>query len=50
MTKKMVMIAGIITLAALTAGAVAFFLLGKTQLFDKWDLNICDCNDDDDDE
>lgn len=42
MTKKMVIIAGIITLAALAAGAVAFFLLGKTNLFDKWNLEICD--------
>ena len=39
MTKKFVIIAGIIALAALAAAGVAFFLIGKTNLFDKWKLD-----------
>ena len=42
MTKKIVIISGIITIAAMAAAAVAYFLLGKTELFDKWDLDIDD--------
>lgn len=42
MTKKIVIISGIIAIAAMAAAAVAYFLLGKTQLFDKWDLDIDD--------
>lgn len=42
MTKKVVIISGIIALAAVTAAAVAYFLLGKTDVFDKWNLDIDD--------
>ncbi len=42
MSKKIVIIAGIITIAAMAAAAVAYFLLGKTELLDKWDLDIED--------
>lgn len=42
MTKKVVIISGIIALAAVAAAAVAYFLLGKTDLFDKWNLDIDD--------
>ncbi|MDE7362457.1 MAG: hypothetical protein K2N38_11045 [Oscillospiraceae bacterium] len=42
MTKKIVIISGIIAIAAMAAAAVAYFLLGKTELFDKWDLDIDD--------
>lgn len=42
MTKKIVIISGIIAIAAMAAAAVAYFLLGKTDLFDKWDLDIDD--------
>lgn len=42
MTKKIVLISGIIAIAAMAAAAVAYFLLGKTELFDKWDLDIDD--------
>lgn len=42
MTKKIVIIAGIIAIAAMAAAAVAYFLLGKTELLDKWDLDIED--------
>lgn len=42
MTKKIVIISGIIALAAIAAAAVAYFLLGKTDIFDKWQLDIDD--------
>jgi len=42
MTKKIVIISGIIASAAMAAAAVAYFLLGKTELLDKWDLDIDD--------
>lgn len=42
MTKKIVIISGIIAIAAMAAAAVAYFLLGKTELLDKWDLDIDD--------
>ncbi|MBD5113532.1 MAG: hypothetical protein HDT42_13520 [Ruminococcaceae bacterium] len=42
MTKKIVIISGIIALAAAAAAAVAYFLLGKTDIFDKWNLDIDD--------
>ena len=42
MPKKIVIISGIIAIAAMAAAAVAYFLLGKTELFDKWDLDIDD--------
>lgn len=42
MTKKVVIISGIIALAAVAAAAVAYFLLGKTDIFDKWNLDIDD--------
>lgn len=42
MTKKIVIISGIIAIAAMAAAAVAYFLLGKTELLDKWDLDIED--------
>lgn len=42
MTKKVVIISGIIALAAIAAAAVAYFLLGKTDVFDKWNLDIDD--------
>lgn len=43
MSKKFVIISGIIALAALAAAAVAFFLLNKTDVIESLDL------DDDDD-
>ncbi len=43
MTKKLVIISGIIALAALAAAAVAYFLANKTNLID-------DCSDDFDDD
>lgn len=42
MTKKIVIISGIIAIAAMAAAAVAYFLLGKTEMLDKWDLDIDD--------
>lgn len=42
MTKKIVIISGIIALAAMAAAAVAYFLLRKTELLDDWDLDIDD--------
>ena len=42
MTKKLVMISGIITIAAMSAAAVAYFLVGKTNLLDKWELDLED--------
>lgn len=42
MTKKVVIISGIIALAAVAAAVVAYFLLGKTNVFDKWNLDIDD--------
>ncbi|MDE7229940.1 MAG: hypothetical protein K2N56_05615 [Oscillospiraceae bacterium] len=42
MAKKLVLISGIITIAAMAAAAVAYFLVGKTNLFDKWELDIDD--------
>lgn len=42
MSKKIVIISGIIAIAAMAAAAVAYFLLGKTELLDKWDLDIED--------
>ncbi|MCM1164811.1 MAG: hypothetical protein NC299_01755 [Lachnospiraceae bacterium] len=42
MTKKICIISGIIAIAAMAAAAVAYFLLGKTELLDKWDLDIDD--------
>lgn len=42
MTKKIVIISGIIAIAAMAAAAVAYFLLGKTEVLDKWDLDIDD--------
>lgn len=43
MSKKLVIISGIITLAALAAAAVAYFLLGKSDVIESLDI-------DDDDE
>ena len=37
MTKKIVIIAGIITIAALAAGAVAYFLTRKTDILEELD-------------
>ena len=48
MAKKICIIAGIITVAAMAAAAVAFFLIEKTNLLDKWDLDFEDEFDDDD--
>ncbi|MCH5205755.1 MAG: hypothetical protein J1F09_02305 [Oscillospiraceae bacterium] len=48
MTKKLVIISGIITLAALAAAAVAYFLLGKTNVFDQWNLDVLDDDFDED--
>lgn len=45
MAKKIVLISGIIAIAAMAAAAVAYFLIGKTNLLDKWNLDL----DDDDD-
>lgn len=45
MTKKIVIIAGIITIAALAAAAVAYFLANKTKLIEQ-----CDDADEFDDE
>lgn len=45
MSKKFVLISGIITIAAMAAAAVAYFLIGKTNLLDNWELDL----DDDDD-
>lgn len=42
MSKKLVIISGIITLAALAAAAVAFFLLRKTDVIECLDLDIDD--------
>ncbi len=42
MTKKIVIISGIIAIAAMAAAAVAYFLLGKTELLAKCDLDIDD--------
>ena len=42
MTKRFVLISGIITIAAMVAGAVALFLVGKTNLLDKWELDLDD--------
>lgn len=47
MTKKICIIAGIITIAAMAAAAVAYFLVGKTNLLDKWDLDFDDFDEDD---
>lgn len=38
MSKKFVIIAGIISLAALAAAAVAYFLLGKSDVFESLDI------------
>lgn len=38
MTKKLVIIAGIITIAALAAAAVAYFLTRKTDIMDELDF------------
>lgn len=48
MTKKFVIISGIIAIAALAAAAVAYFLVGKTNLLDKWELDFNDDEFDDD--
>ena len=48
MTKKFVIISGIIAIAALAAAAVAYFLVGKTNLLDKWELDFGDDEFDDD--
>ena len=42
MSKKLVIISGIITLAALAAAAVAFFLLRKTDVIEALDLDFDD--------
>ena len=42
MIKKIALISGIITIASLAAAAVAFFLVGKTNLLDKWELDLED--------
>lgn len=47
MAKKICIIAGIIAVAAMAAAAVAFFLIEKTNLLDKWDLDFDDEFDDD---
>lgn len=38
MSKKLIIISGIITLAALAAAAVAYFLLGKTDVMESLDI------------
>ncbi len=47
MTKKICIIAGIIAIAAMAAAAVAYFLIEKTNLLDKWDLDFNDSDEDD---
>lgn len=42
MAKKLVIISGIITIAAMAAAAIAYFLIGKTNLLDKWELDLDD--------
>ena len=42
MIKKLILIAGIITTAAMAAATVAYFLIGKTNLLDKWELDLED--------
>ena len=42
MAKKIVLISGIIAIAAMAAAAVAYFLVGKTNLLDKWELDFED--------
>ncbi|MGN0650523.1 MAG: hypothetical protein ACI4KM_08815 [Oscillospiraceae bacterium] len=39
MTKKLVIIAGIITIAALAAAAVAYFLTRKTDIMEELDFD-----------
>lgn len=39
MSKKLVIISGIITLAALAAAAVAYFLLGKSDVIESLDID-----------
>ena len=45
MGKKLALISGIIAIAAMAAAAVAYFLVGRTNLLDNWEL---DFEDDDD--
>lgn len=47
MSKTTCIIAGIIAIAALAAAAVAIFLIEKTNVLDKWDLDLEDEFDDD---
>ena len=44
MAKKLFLMSGVITIAAMTAAAVTFFLVGKTNLLDKWELDLEDGN------
>lgn len=39
MSKKLIIITGIITLAALAAAAVAYFLLGKRDIMESLDID-----------
>ena len=45
MAKKFVLISGIITIAAAVAAVVAYLLVGKTNLLDKWELDLEDDED-----
>lgn len=45
MAKKICIIAGIIAIAAMAAAAVAYFLIGKTNLLDQWDFDFDDEDD-----
>lgn len=45
MAKKFVLISGIITIAAAAAAVVAYLLVGKTNLLDKWELDLEDDED-----
>lgn len=42
MAKKLALISGIIAIAAMAAAAVAYILVGKTNLLDKWELDLED--------
>lgn len=45
MAKKFAIISGIITIAAAVAALVAYLLVGKTNLLDKWELDLEDDED-----
>lgn len=42
MGKKFALISGIIAIAAMAAAAVAYFLVGRTNLLDNWELDFED--------